>query len=286
MSASRVAFLGMGLMGLPMALRLLAAGVPLTAWNRSKDKCAPVAAAGATVAATPREAAAGADLVLMCLMDAGAVEQVVFGKDGVATAGKPVVLVDHSSIRPDATSDFAARLQAACGGQWLDAPVSGGVVGAKAGTLAIMAGGDAAAVARAAPVLAHYSGQVTHMGPVGAGQTTKLANQVIVGSTIAVIAEAVRLAKAGGVDPALLTRALAGGWADSKPFQVFVPRMVTAPTDAIGAADTMLKDLDTALDLARQTGTPLAMAELAASLMRALVASRGGDSDLSRLVEG
>lgn len=281
-----VAYLGLGLMGLPMTRRLLAAGYTVHVWNRSKEKLAPVLAQGAIAADSARAAAERADIVLMCLFDAKAVETVVFGADGIAAVrGAAKVLVDHASIRPDKTREFAARLKKANGMDWIDAPVSGGVKGAADGTLAIMCGGDATAFERAKPVLAAYGANINLMGPSGAGQVTKLCNQVIVGSNIAVIAEAIRLAQNAGVDARLLPKALAGGFADSKPLQIFAPRMIDRPAESIGAANTMLKDLDTAVDLGRETGTPLPVSGLAAQLLRTLAAQGKGEEELSALID-
>jgi len=281
-----VAYLGLGLMGDPMTKRLLAAGYQVHVWNRSKAKLAPALALGAMAAESPRAAVEKADIIMMCLFDAKAVEEVVFGPDGVAkAAGSGKVLVDHASIRPDKTRDFAQRLKQANGMEWIDAPVSGGVKGAGEGTLAIMCGGDAAAFERAKPVLVAYGANINLMGPSGAGQVTKLCNQVIVGSNIAVIAEAIRLAQNAGVDARLLPRALAGGFADSKPLQIFVPRMIDRPAESIGAANTMLKDLDTALDLGRDTGTPLPVSGLAAQLLRTLAAQGKGEEELSAVID-
>ena len=286
MTRPALAYLGLGLMGMPMTLRLLAAGYAVHVWNRSPNKLAPAIAHGAVAAATPAEAAGKADILLMCLMDARAVESVVFGPGGIAgTRGKATVLVDHASIGPDKTREFAERLAQANGMAWVDAPVSGGVKGAADGTLAIMCGGDAAAFAQVKPVLAAYGANINLMGSSGAGQVTKLCNQVIVGSNIAVLAEAIRLAQNAGVDARLLPQALAGGFADSKPLQVFVPRMIDRPVESIGAANTMLKDLDTALDLGRETGTPLPVSGLAAQLLRTLAAQGKGDDELSALID-
>ena len=286
MTQANLAYIGLGLMGLPMTLRLLAAGRTVHVWNRSAEKLKPAIAAGATAAATPRQAAAAADIVLMCLFDAKAVETVVFGADGIAAApGAGKVLVDHASIRPDKTREFAARLKQANGMEWIDAPVSGGVKGAADGSLAIMCGGAAAAFERARPVLANYAANINLMGPSGAGQVTKLCNQVIVGSNLAVLAEAIRLAQNSGVDARLLPKALAGGFADSKPLQIFVPRMIDRPAESIGAANTMLKDLDTALDLGRETGTPLPVSGLAAQLLRTLAAQGKGEEELSAIID-
>jgi len=281
-----LAYIGLGLMGLPMTRRLLAAGYAVHVWNRSPEKLAPAVDAGAIPAASPCAAADAADIVLMCLFDAGAVETVVFGPEGIASAGGAgKVLVDHASIRPDKTREFAARLRATNGMDWIDAPVSGGVKGATEGTLAIMCGGASTAFERAHPVMASYAANVSLMGPCGSGQVTKLCNQVICGTTMVVIAEAVRLAQNAGVDARLLTRALAGGFADSKPLQILVPRMIDRPEASIGAADTMLKDLDTAVDLGRETGTPLPVAGLAAQLLRTLAAQGKGGEEISAIID-
>jgi 3-hydroxyisobutyrate dehydrogenase len=281
----RLAFVGLGLMGLPMALRLRAAGHELTVWNRTASKAAPAIAAGATLAANPAEAARDASLVFLCLTDTAAVEQAVFGAEGVASGlARDAVLVDFSSMSPEATRGFSARLLAERGAHWLDAPVSGGVAGAEAGTLAVMCGGDAAAFARAEPVIRAMAQQVTHMGPSGAGQTTKLCNQVIVGSLMCVLAEAGRLARNAGIAAERLPEALAGGWADSKPLRICLPRMLAGLHDPpLGHVYTMLKDLDTARRLAVETATPLPMASLAAETFRLLTAREGDQADALRI---
>ncbi len=285
MDKPTLAFLGLGLMGQPMTLRLLNAGYRVHVWNRSRPKLAPALERGAILEATPRDAAKAADIVLMCLLDTRAVEDVAFGVDGIAGAeGRGKVLVDHSSISPDATRVFAERLASRSSMQWVDAPVSGGVKGAQDGTLAIMCGGHPEAVDRVRPALAAYSKNVTHMGPAGTGQTTKLCNQVITCSAIAVIAEAVTLAQNAGVDARRLTEAFAGGFADSKPLQIFLPRMVSGWEEPIGATNLLLKDLDTAADLARASGTPLPMASLARELFRQLAAQGHGEDDPAALV--
>jgi 3-hydroxyisobutyrate dehydrogenase len=280
-----LAYVGLGLMGGPMAVRLARAGHPLRVWNRTAAKCAAAVEAGAVLAASAADAARGADVVFMCLSDAKAVEAAVFGPDGIAEGiGAGAVLVDFSSIAPDATRAFAARLNAERGAEWVDAPVSGGVAGAEAGTLAVMAGGDPAAFARVEPFVKVMAARFTHMGPVGAGQTTKLCNQVIVGSLMCVIAEAARLAANAGLDPLKLPEALAGGWADSKPLQICLPRMVKAIHDPpLGHAWTMLKDLDAARDMARRTNTPLPVSGAAAEIFRMLCAREGGEADAMRI---
>jgi len=285
MDKPTLAFLGQGLMGQPMTLRLLQAGYRVHVWNRRRPKLQPALDRGAIEAATPREAARAAEITLVCVTDTKAVEDVAFGADGVAAVeGRGKILVDHSSIRPDATRTFAERLASRSSMQWVDAPISGGVKGAQEGTLAIMCGGHPEAVDRVRPALAAYARNITHMGPAGAGQTTKLCNQVIVGSALAVIAEAVTLAQSAGVDASRLPEAFAGGFADSMPLRIWVPRMVSGYAEPIGAANLFLKDLDNAADLARSTGTPLPMAGLARELFRVLAAQGRGDDDPAVLV--
>ena len=211
-------FAGIGLMGLPMCQRLLAAGYPLTVWNRNPAKCAPLLEAGARQVATPAELCQYADIVMLCLADTSVVREVVFGSTGVAEGAKKAqLLVDFSSLEPTATREMSAQLVSKTGMSWLDAPVSGGVIGAEAGSLAIMVGGDAADLERIRPVLLTLGQRVTHMGPVGAGQVTKACNQMIVACNALVIAEVVALAERSGVEAGLIAEALAGGFADSTP---------------------------------------------------------------------
>ncbi len=276
----KLGYLGLGLMGIPMTRRLLDAGHHVTVWNRSPGKAAGVVAAGAQPAATPRELAANAGIIFMCLIDAAAVEQVVFGPDGLASAdGATKLVVDFSSIHPDAARAIAARLKAANGMGWIDAPVSGGT-GAEQGTLAVMAGGDAADIERVRPYVLAMARRLTHMGPTGAGQTTKLCNQIISGCAMAVLAETTRLAANAGIDAAKLPEALAGGFADSIPLQLFVPRMAKGiHSPPLGHIASILKDLDTVVEVAHDTSTPVPMTALAAQLFRMAKAARGADAD-------
>ncbi len=274
-------YIGLGLMGLPMTRRLIAAGDTVAAWNRSPEKLAAAVAAGARAALSPADVASRASIIFMCLTDAAAVEAVAFGEGGLAQVpGEGRIVVDFSSIHPERTREIARRIEATNGLRWIDAPVSGGTRGAEQGTLAVMAGGDAADVARVAPHVLKMARGFTHMGPLGAGQTTKLCNQVIVGCTLAVLAEATRLAVNAGIDARRLPEALKGGFADSIPLQMFVPRMVEGiHVPPLGHAATMLKDLDTVLDVARATASPVPMASLAAQLFRLLQATRGEDAE-------
>ncbi len=279
--AERLGYLGLGMMGFPMARRLVNAGYDVAIWNRSAGKAAALVEAGAKLRAHPGEVAATADILFMCVTDAAAVEEVVFGKNGVAeVSGAGKLVVDFSSIHPDAAREIAARLSARNGMGWVDAPVSGGTKGAEEGTLAVMAGGDVADVERVRPYVLAMARRLTHMGPTGAGQTTKLCNQVIVGCAMAVLAEATRLAVNAGIDAGRLPEALTGGFADSIPLQLFVPRMVQGiHSPPFGHIATMLKDLDTVADVAQKTSSPVPMATLAGQLFRLAKSSRGADAD-------
>ncbi len=284
MPEMRLGFCGLGLMGLPMAQRLLAAGYPLTVWNRSPHKADPVVAEGAARAGTPAELAAASDVVMACLTNADAVEEVLFGEDGIASVTGPTTYVDFSSMDPHLTRAFAERLAAANGMAFVDAPVSGGTPAAKAGTLTIMAGGAEADIARVAPLMEPLAQRFTHMGPVGSGQMTKLVNQIIAGSTMAVVAEAVAFARHHGVDAGRLTEALAGGFADSKPFQLLAPRMAAeAFADPLGTVAMMLKDLDTVVSVA-QSDAALPMTRTARALMREAAEDGHAQADISTIV--
>lgn len=279
--AEKLGYLGLGLMGLPMSRRLLNAGYDVTVWNRSAAKAAPLVEVGARLAGSPHDVAANTSIIFMCVTDAHAVEDVVFGSEGLAAApGEGKLVVDFSSIHPDMARAIAARLKAANGMGWIDAPVSGGSKGAEEGTLAVMAGGDAADIERVRPYVLAMARRLTHMGPTGAGQTAKLCNQVIVGCAMAVLAEATRLAANAGIDAARLPEALAGGFADSIPLQLFVPRMVQGiHSPPLGHISTMLKDLDTVADIAQATSTPVPMATLAGQIFRLGKVARGADVD-------
>ena len=175
-----LAFAGIGLMGLPMSRRLLAAGFPLSVWNRNPAKCEPLVDAGARPVVSPADLCREADIVMLCLADTAAVREVVFGPGGIVEQGLPgQLLVDFSSTDPAATREMAVELEERCGMRWVDAPVSGGTPGAEAGTLAIMAGGAADDIERLRPILRHLGQRLTRMGEVGAGQVTKVCNQMI-----------------------------------------------------------------------------------------------------------
>ena len=281
----KLGYIGVGLMGKPMVLRLLAAGHGVTVWNRSREKLAPVVKKGATAAASPADVARAAEIVMMCVTDQAAAEEVLFGERGVAAgASAGLIVVDFSSIAPAAAVASAKRLERQ-DVALVDAPVSGGVPGAEKGTLAIMAGGSAEAIERVRPVVAHLAQRFTRMGDSGAGQATKLCNQVIVAALMAVIAEAVRLAEGAGVDATKLPEALKGGFADSQPLQIFGARMAARTFEpSLGAGRLMLKDLSNALDFAAARGVPLPMGEAAREMYRLLERQGKIDREISALV--
>ncbi|MBV9782650.1 MAG: NAD(P)-dependent oxidoreductase [Acidisphaera sp.] len=258
-------FIGIGLMGAAMSLRLLERGWDLTVWNREPSRLAPVLAAGARAAGSPREVAESCEIVLMCVLHTEAVADCVWGEDGVAAAASGAGLViDHSTIDPAATRDFAARLKGRTGAGWVDAPVSGGPVAARAGSLTIMLGAEPEDMAHAAPVLADLASNVTRMGGVGAGQLTKLVNQAIVGSGFVLMAEALRLAEAAGIDAAAMPGCLAGGLADSALLQRIYPQMQARAFDPpLSYARQLLKDMKAVTGAAQALDLTLPMVETA-----------------------
>ncbi|RQS63056.1 NAD(P)-dependent oxidoreductase [Burkholderia sp. Bp8963] len=283
-----VGFCGPGLMGAPMIRHLLAAGHRVGVWNRTRAKADALVADGAHVVDSPRALAEQVETVLLCVLDARAVGDVVFGPDGLlsgaAAARRVRRIVDHSSIPPGVTRAYAARA-AELGVGWVDAPVSGGVPGAQAGTLAVMAGGRAADLDAARPLIDTYAARITHMGDAGAGQTAKLCNQAIVTATVTAIAEAVGLAQASGIDAARLAQALAGGWADSVLLQTFVPRMTSGGHPPIGALSTFQKDVDAIADAARETGAVMPVSATVQQVLRLGAAQGLADADFAAFID-
>jgi len=261
-------FVGIGLMGKSLTLRLLAAGYQVNVWNRSADNLVAVSLAGAVVCDTVGELVTQSDVIILCLADTAVVESVV--KQQIlpnGSAGK--LVIDLSSIDPEVTRQLATELQTQCAMAWVDAPVSGGTAGAEQGSLAIMAGGAEADIAVAREVLKPLYSRLTHMGAVGSGQTTKICNQMIVSCNVLVIAEMMALAKAAGVDTVKIPEALAGGFADSKPLQIVGPEMAKQCFEPVKwRVKTLLKDLNMAAELARKQGSAVPIAGLAAQLMQ------------------
>lgn len=282
---TRAAFLGLGEMGARMAWRLINAGYDLALWNRSPDKTKPFVGR-ARIADSLVDAVRDAEFIFMCLLDGAVVEDVVFGAKGAATGAAPnACFVDFSTVAPALARSADARLRNAGRGTWLDAPVSGSIGGAEAGTLAIMCGGAVSDLERATPLLNVMARRVTHFGPVGAGLVAKLCNQTIVASQIAAVAEAVHLAMRSGLDAQKLAGALQGGWADSTLFQLFAPRFAGADLAPLGQIYTMLKDAELALKAASDLHAELPVLSAAASAYRK--AGRAGymERDLTALMQ-
>jgi len=275
-----IGFVGTGIMGGHMARRLAEAGMHVTAWNRSPEKMASLTGAGVAVATSAADVALKADVVI-CMLSSGPVCNGVLLTDGgvlhAMAAGSTLVVM--SSIPVEMARTQAARA-AEKGIHYIDAPVSGGEKGAREGTLAIMAGGKAGEVSALAAVFAPL-GRVTNVGPVGAGQLAKLANQLIVASNICAVAEALVFAECGGADPGKVREALLGGFADSTVFRQHGERMVEGNFEPGGPAKYQVKDTGTALALAHSQGLHLPVAEQVDSLFRRLVDEGGGDLDHS-----
>lgn len=274
-----IAFLGTGLMGAPMVRRLAAAGHPVTVWNRTSAKAEALADV-ATVAPDPITAVKDADVIVMMLMDGQATRDLLEGQNVIAACTPGSVIVNMGSVDP-ATDKALARVANTCGLGYLDAPVSGGVVGAEAGTLSIFVGGSATDVDKVQHVF-DALGRVTLLGPVGSGQVTKLANQLIVATTIGAVAEGLRLAEAAGCDPSLVRLALKGGFADSKILDLHGARMVAGDFVPGGRSAAQLKDIDNALTVAAEVGIDLPLSDQIAAGFRDFVINHdGGDLDHS-----
>jgi 3-hydroxyisobutyrate dehydrogenase len=280
-SVIRVGFIGLGSMGLPMVENLLRANIPVSVWARKPSSAERVLSSGAVVADSPAHLCSLSDVILLCVSNTEAVEEVVFGSKGIAEAGEPgKIVMDHSTIHQHKTVEFAERLRKECGMDWIDAPVSGGVKGAEAGTLTVMAGGSEAALEKARPALNAIADRVTLLGPVGSGQVAKACNQLIIGASIQAISEALTMARNAGLDPQQLPDALANGWADSPILQNHgrkMAAMIAHPEPALEAMaianGLMQKDMDIAADMSKQTGTPMPLTALVAQFYRMLAVS-------------
>lgn len=268
----RLGYVGVGLMGLPMVKHLLPRGYAVKAYDIVPAQIEAARAAGAQPAASPADAVTGVDFVLLNLPTNEAVEQAVFGADGVATALRPPqLLIDFSTIKVEKCKAWAAKLKERTGCSWIDAPVSGGPPASGSGTLTVMAGGEVADIDRARALFADVAARFTHMGPPGAGMVAKMLNQLIVGCGHAVMAEAIVLAEAAGIDAAKLPECLAGGHADGSLLQKLYPRMVQRDFAPLGYARQLLKDLEMVNEFAAGLKAPTPMMGEALSLYRMLI---------------
>ncbi|MET3519368.1 NAD(P)-dependent oxidoreductase [Mesorhizobium abyssinicae] len=282
---NKVALIGAGAMGGAIGERLLATGNRLAVFDLDKAKVEVLVAKGATAMASAAEAAGAADYVILSLNSAAIVRRAVFGDAGVAAGAKPgTLIIDMSSIDPDATRQLAADASDK-GLRWVDSPLSGGAPKALTGALTLMAGGEEEDVADAHTVLRDVAANYTHMGPAGAGQTTKLINQVLCALNFMAVAEATRLALDAGVDALKIPQALKGGRADSAILQEYLPRFATRDYRRTGRIDNMVKDLNAAQDLARRTHTAMPLTALCAEVHRLLTAAGLGGEDQAALME-
>jgi 2-hydroxy-3-oxopropionate reductase len=282
--SEHVGFIGLGLMGRPMAKHVLARGYPLVVHNRSRPAVEELVAAGASEASSPADVARRSDIVITMLPDTSDVELVLTAPDGVLSGLKPgSLVVDMSSISPIATERLAAAV-AAKGSAMLDAPVSGGEIGARNASLSIMIGGDAAAVERARPLLACMGNaeRIVHIGTrPGSGQICKVCNQIAIGGALAGVSEAFALARKAGVDPANVRQALLGGFAASRVLEVHGERMLTGNYVPGFRSKLYRKDLRLASESASAHGVAMPATAVMTELVDALLASGGGDLDYS-----
>ena len=278
---TKIAFLGMGLMGSRMATRLLQAGFEVAVWNRTATACDVLIDLGAT--ALKLENIADYPVILTCLSDDSAAQQVIEKIQPFWTANQ--VVVDFSSLSVDKTKTLALLAQQD-NVHWIDSPVSGGTVGAEQGTLVIFAGGDAEIIQNLSLIYNVLSQRVTRMGETGTGQATKICNQLIVAASSTLIAEAVALARQAGVDTALLAPALAGGFADSKPFQILTPRMANHQFEPVQwKVQTLSKDLNNAVQLAEKFQLDIPVAKKALSELQAHQNKGYAESDLATVIQ-
>ncbi|EXI68932.1 MAG: 2-hydroxy-3-oxopropionate reductase [Candidatus Accumulibacter adjunctus] len=275
----RIGFIGLGIMGRPMALNLLRGGHQLAVWTRRPESMQPLLDAGASGAANPAALAAEAELVISMVADAPDVEQVMLGENGVASSGRSgLVAIDMSTIRPSAARAIAARLLAG-GIDFLDAPVSGGEVGAVAGTLSIMVGGSVAAFDTAQSAFACMGRNIVHVGDSGAGQVAKAANQIVTGVGVLTVAEALNFAARSGVDPARVREALLGGFAYSRILENHGQRMLERNFKPGFKSWMHQKDMNIVMQSAHELGLCLPVAAATAQMFNAMVGSGLGEED-------
>jgi 3-hydroxyisobutyrate dehydrogenase-like beta-hydroxyacid dehydrogenase len=283
----RIGFAGAGILGSAIMRRLLDCGFGLNVWNRNPEKLRPLIEAGAGGVGRPIELAQTSDVVMTCVTDGAAVEAILFGDDGLAAAGSAEKMyIDMSTTDAEHTRMMAARLREQCNMAWLDAPISGGAPAALTGSMAIMVGGSEEDFKRAQPIWDALAGRCTLMGGIGAGQTTKMINQLLVACGFVIVAEACNLAERAGVDAGGISQALEGGRADSRLLQEYMPKMATSDFSLTGPIGNMLKDLEMIHDLARATNAALPITSIVTELFRKLVAdglSRQDNSEVIRL---
>lgn len=280
----QIGFIGLGIMGKPMARNLLKAGYPLVVYNRRRSPMEELAGEGASTAKSPREVAQQSEVVITCVSDSPDVEAIVLGNDGIIEGAKPGTLyIDMSTIAPATARKVYQALQAR-GIDALDAPISGGDIGAQQGTLSIMVGGDESAFQRALPILEVMGKNIVYIGPAGAGQVTKACNQIVVSLTLQAVAEALTFARKSGVDGAKVKEALLGGFAQSRILEVHGQRMLEGHFQPGFKLNLHRKDMNIVLQTGREIGLPLLGTAQVTNLMDALLAQGKGELDNSALI--
>ncbi|MEZ5931494.1 MAG: NAD(P)-dependent oxidoreductase [Alphaproteobacteria bacterium] len=281
----KIGFVGLGLMGQGFTKQLCACGHEVRGFDLAADKIGRAKAHGVIPAASAAEATTASDLVHICVMTWKDLEAAVFGKGGIAEGGAPgKILIDHSTTPVEVTRAFAQRLEEETGMVWVDAPISGGPPAAASGTLAVMVGGDDDTVARVLPHLADL-GKATHMGPIGSGQVTKMVNQVFVLNGFAILAEAMALAEAGGIDAKKIPEALGDGYAGSTMLQKVWPRMLDRDFAPAGYLFQCMKDLDLMHDMARDLKVPTPISSQTATLLRIMMSKGHGELDVISILK-
>ena len=277
----KIGFIGIGLMGLPMSKNILKAGYNLTAFNRSKNKAEPLKEFGAKISNTLKDAVGGSDIVITMLTDDTAVDEVMNNSDFLNNLKPGAIVIDMSSVKPTTATKHGNNLKLK-EINYLDAPVSGGTIGAEEASLAIMVGGEQNIFDDAFDILKKM-GNPTLVGPIGSGQVSKLANQIIVGLTIGAVAEAVTLCEKAGADPNKMIKALSGGWADSKVLQTHGKRMINKDFTPKGRTSVHLKDMNNILECANNYNTHLPISNLVKEMYKSLVENGHGETDHSSL---
>ena len=282
-SEMRIGLLGTGLMGQPVARRLVAAGYPVTVWNRSQEKALQLASAGVKIEQSASLLLADSELIICLLSDATACDEVIFNHDSLQYIGPDTIILMMSTLSPDIVVEQARKAHSVQA-HYVDLPVSGGTTGAEKGSLSLMAGGNRQLIDSLRPLLSHL-GKVTHVGEVGAGQLTKLANQIIVAGTLSLLSEAFTLAQRGGANPEKVREALLGGFADSTLLQHQGERMVKGDFKARGAAKWQLKDTRSAVALAKQLNLTLPLTETVNQLFSQMIDAGEGDLDHCAIIK-
>jgi len=276
-----IGFIGIGLMGFPMAKNLLKSGYNLKAYNRSQDKAARLKEFGAEISTSIKEVVTNSDVVITMLTDDAAVEKVMGSDEFISNIKESATIIDMSSVNPVITKKYAEILKEK-NINYLDAPVSGGTIGAEEASLAIMVGGDEKTFNECYDLL-KILGNPTLVGPVTSGQISKLANQIIVGVTIGAVAEAVTLCEKSGTNPSKMIEALSGGWADSKILQTHGKRMINKDFSPKGKTTTQLKDMTNIIDAGKAVETHLPISSLIKEMYKDLVTDGHGNADHSSL---